>query len=57
MGIPIDLIACVNENDVVGRFLNRGDYSVESDKPSKCTWATAMDIQVFYINKFISQTS
>ena len=48
MGIPIDLIACVNANDVVARFLTLGDYSVESDKPTKITWATAMDIQVLY---------
>ena len=47
MGIPIDLIACVNTNDVVARFLKRGDYSVDSNKPTISTWATAMDIQVF----------
>ena len=48
MGIPIDLIACVNANDVVARFLKLGDYSVDRDQPTKSTWATAMDIQVFY---------
>ena len=47
MGIPIDLIACVNTNDVVARFLNGGDYSVDCNNPTKSTWATAMDIQVF----------
>ena len=46
MGIPIDLIACVNTNDVVARFLEKGDYSVECNKPTTSTWATAMDIQV-----------
>ena len=51
MGIPIDLTACVNANDVVARFLKVGDYSVDRDKPTKCTWATAMDIQA--INNII----
>ena len=49
MGIPIDLVACVNSNDVVARFLKEGDYSVDSEVPTKCTWATAMDIQVTYV--------
>ena len=49
MGIPIDLVACVNSNDVVARFLKEGDYSVDSEIPTKCTWATAMDIQVTYV--------
>ena len=48
MGIPIDLTACVNANDVVARFLKVGDYSVDRDKPTKCTWATAMDIQALH---------
>ena len=46
MGIPIDLVACVNANDVVARFLDHGDYSVDTDRPTISTWATAMDIQV-----------
>ena len=46
MGIPIDLVACVNANDVVARFLDQGDYSVDTDQPTIGTWATAMDIQV-----------
>ena len=46
MGIPIDLVACVNANDVVARFLDQGDYSVDTDRPTISTWATAMDIQV-----------
>ena len=54
MGIPIDLIACVNTNDVVARFLKVGDYSVDRDIPTKCTWATAMDIQV--LHNIIQQT-
>ena len=49
MGIPIDLVACVNSNDVVARFLKEGDYSVDAGTPTKSTWATAMDIQVTYI--------
>ena len=48
MGIPIDLVACVNSNDVVARFLKEGDYSVDARTPTKSTWATAMDIQVAY---------
>ena len=49
MGIPIDLVACVNANDVVARFLDQGDYSVDTDRPTISTWATAMDIQVLFL--------
>ena len=49
MGIPIDLVACVNANDVVARFLDQGDYSVDTDRPTIGTWATAMDIQVLIL--------
>ena len=55
MGIPIDLVACVNANDVVARFLDHGDYSVDTDRPTISTWATAMDIQV-WICKFLACT-
>ena len=49
MGISIDLVACVNANDVVARFLDQGDYSVDTDRPTISTWATAMDIQVLFL--------
>ena len=54
MGIPINLVACVNANDVVARFLDQGDYSVDTDRPTISTWATAMDIQVLICRVFLA---
>ena len=54
MGIPIDLVACVNANDVVARFLDQGDYSVDTERPTISTWATAMDIQVLICRVFLA---
>ena len=44
MGIPIQLIAVVNPNDIVHRTFKSGDLSLAKDV--KTTWASAMDIQV-----------
>ena len=44
MGIPIQLIAVVNPNDIVHRTFKYGDLSIAKDV--KPTWASAMDIQV-----------
>ena len=44
MGIPINLIATVNPNDIVHRTFKSGDYSLA--KEVRPTWASAMDIQV-----------
>ena len=44
MGIPINLIATVNPNDIVHRTFKSGDYSLA--KEVRATWASAMDIQV-----------
>ena len=43
MGLPVELVACVNTNDIIHRALENGDYT-----PGLCaqTWAVAMDIQV-----------
>jgi len=46
MGIPINLIATVNPNDIVHRTFKSGDYSLA--KEVRATWASAMDIQVPY---------
>lgn len=47
MGFPIELVACVNPNDIVHRTFAFGDFSMKSD-PVKPTWAPAMDIQMPY---------
>ena len=47
MGIPINLIATVNPNDIVHRTFKSGDYSLA--KEVRATWASAMDIQVCII--------
>ena len=44
MGIPIQLIAVVNPNDIVHRTFKSGDLSLAPEV--KPTWASAMDIQV-----------
>ena len=44
MGIPIELIAVVNPNDIVHRTFKSGDLSLAPEV--KPTWASAMDIQV-----------
>ena len=46
MGLPVQLVAAVTENDVVHRTFSTGDYSL--NKEVLQTWATAMDIQVPY---------
>merc|ERR1712241_174559 len=46
MGIPIQLIAVVNPNDIVHRTFKYGDLSIAKDV--KATWASAMDIQIAY---------
>ena len=47
MGIPINLIATVNPNDIVHRTFKSGDYSLA--KEVRATWASAMDIQVINV--------
>merc|ERR1719468_1405838 len=46
MGIPIQLIAVVNPNDIVHRTFKSGDLSLAPEV--KPTWASAMDIQIPY---------
>ena len=46
MGVPLELVAAVTENDVVHRTFSTGDYSLNMEVLQ--TWATAMDIQVPY---------
>merc|ERR1719489_51849 len=47
MGVSgLRLVAAVNENDIVGRFIASGDFSVSEEVVS--TWASAMDIQIPY---------
>ncbi|XP_014430039.2 threonine synthase-like 2 [Pelodiscus sinensis] len=46
MGLPIQLVAVVNKNDIIHRAIQHGDFSLsESVKP---TLASAMDIQAPY---------
>ena len=45
MGLPIQLVACVNQNDIIYRMLKDGIYSMRN--PVK-TLASAMDIQAPY---------
>ena len=49
MGIPIELIAVVNPNDIVHRTFKSGD--LRSTPDVKPTWASAMDIQVSFCQK------
>ncbi|XP_042329540.1 threonine synthase-like 2 [Sceloporus undulatus] len=46
MGLPIELVAVVNDNDVVHRAIQHGDFSMS--KTVKSTLASAMDIQEPY---------
>uniref|UniRef100_A0A8D0DU05 Threonine synthase-like 2 n=1 Tax=Salvator merianae TaxID=96440 RepID=A0A8D0DU05_SALMN len=46
MGLPIQLVAVVNANDIVHRAIQRGDFSVSSSV--RPTLASAMDIQEPY---------
>ncbi|XP_053219033.1 threonine synthase-like 2 isoform X1 [Podarcis raffonei] len=46
MGLPIDLVAVVNDNDVVHRAIQQGDFSLS--RSVKSTLASAMDIQEPY---------
>ncbi|XP_028938777.1 threonine synthase-like 2 isoform X4 [Ornithorhynchus anatinus] len=46
MGLPLRLVAVANDNDIIHRTIERGDFSLsDSVKP---TLASAMDIQVPY---------
>lgn len=44
MGLPIQLIAAVNSNDIIHRTVKDGDFSLSGRV--KATLASAMDIQV-----------
>ncbi|XP_054848134.1 threonine synthase-like 2 isoform X2 [Eublepharis macularius] len=46
MGLPIELVAVVNSNDVVHRIVQHGDFSVSGS--GRATLASAMDIQEPY---------
>lgn len=46
MGIPLQIIPVTNENDIVARTLNSGDFSMS--KEVKQSWACAIDIQCPY---------
>ena len=46
MGVPLRLVAAVNENDIVSRFIAKGDFTVSDTVVG--TWASAMDIQIPY---------
>ncbi|XP_068220367.1 threonine synthase-like 2 [Palaemon carinicauda] len=43
MGLPITLVATVNENDIISRTIDKGDFSMNSFVTQ--TMASAMDIQ------------
>lgn len=44
MGLPIQLVAVVNSNDIIHRTIQHGDFSLSESV--KATLASAMDIQV-----------
>ena len=44
MGLPIELVCAVNENDIFHRALSTGDFTLSENVV--LTWSTAMDIQV-----------
>lgn len=44
MGLPIQLVAAVNSNDIIHRTVKDGDFSLSGCV--KATLASAMDIQV-----------
>lgn len=44
MGLPIEIVCAVNENDIVHKTLSKGDFSVTNSVVK--TWASSMDIQV-----------
>ncbi|NWX22518.1 THNS2 protein, partial [Aegotheles bennettii] len=46
MGLPIQLVAAVNSNDIIHRTVQRGDFSLSEGM--KATLASAMDIQEPY---------
>jgi threonine synthase len=46
MGLPIQMVAAVNTNDIVRRTFTTGDFSLSENVLQ--TWASAMDIQVPY---------
>ena len=47
MGLPVELVCAVNDNDIVHRVISSGDYSVA--KRVQSTWSSAMDIQVGFV--------
>ena len=47
MGVPLQLVAMVNSNDIVRRTVQSGDFSMAADV--KQTLAPAIDIQVLLI--------
>ena len=44
MGLPVELVCAVNENDIVHRAVSTGVFSMS--EVVQQTWSTAMDIQV-----------
>ncbi|CAH3176253.1 unnamed protein product [Porites evermanni] len=46
MGLPVELVCAVNENDIVHRAVSTGVFSMS--EVVQQTWSTAMDIQVPY---------
>lgn len=46
MGLPIQLVAVVNSNDIIHRAVQHGDFS--ASEHVKATLAPAMDIQVHH---------
>jgi len=48
MGLPVSLVATVNENDIVSEWINTGVFSIKNRKEVKATISPAMDILVPY---------
>lgn len=46
MGVPLQVVCAVNENDIVHRTLSLGDFSPSGDV--RHTWSCSMDIEIPY---------
>lgn len=44
MGVPVQVVCAVNENDIVHRTISTGDFSAHGNVMR--TWSCSMDIEV-----------
>ena len=48
MGLPVEFVCAVNENDIVHRAVSTGVFTMS--EVVQQTWSTAMDIQVMLLS-------